>query len=170
MKPQSAAIANCSHLLLLTKSFSRVTKNNSNRRTYYCKGETIDATIKQAQATPDSPRDKDALLSKRKTRAIAAVKIISLRIQRPMSSWLELAPAKIHGSAVFEKSITGGGRAIFADKDYNNQKRKKRPDSEVSFAVYWTQAIAIACRAPNRRRAIDDFPRGATRPSGNLLL
>lgn len=91
------------------------------------RGKIIDATIKQAQAKPASKRDKDAHFTKKRGKSYYGYKghIASDKDTNVILS-VEFTPANIHDSAVFDTLITGEEKAIFADKGYANQRRKRQ--------------------------------------------
>jgi IS5 family transposase len=91
------------------------------------KGRIVDATLKQAQAKPGSKRDQHARFTKKRGKSYYGYKgHIASDSESNVILDVEFTPANIHDSAVFDKLIIDEERAIFADKGYANQNRKKQ--------------------------------------------
>lgn len=89
------------------------------------KGTIVDATLKQAQATPTSKRDTDARYARRKGTVIYGYKgHIGVDAKTNIIHSVEFTSANIHDSNVFDQLLTGDERAVFADKGYANKERR----------------------------------------------
>lgn len=90
------------------------------------KGTIVDATLKQAQATPASDRDKDATFTKRGGKTTYGYKgHIGVDTDTNIIHSLEFTGAHIHDSDKFDDLLTGSERKVLADKGYANKQRKK---------------------------------------------
>jgi len=108
---------------LLFKSFNR---QLSHQGLLIGKGTIVDATLKQAQATPRSNRDTDATFTKRGNKTTYGYKgHIGVDDKTTIIHSLEFTPAHIHDSEKFDDLIMGTERVILADKGYANRERKK---------------------------------------------
>jgi len=91
------------------------------------KGTLVDATIKQAQATPKSKRDADAEFTQKRGKNYYGYKgHIASDADTNVIHSVEFTPANVHDSTVFEALLTGEEQAVFADKGYANKKRKNQ--------------------------------------------
>jgi len=91
------------------------------------RGTLVDATIKQAQATPSSRRDKDAAHTPKRNKNYYGYKgQVGVDKDSNVIHSTEFTPANIHDSQYFEELISGKEEAVFADKGYANKKRKNR--------------------------------------------
>lgn len=108
---------------VLFKSFNKqLTKQNL----IVGKGTIVDATLKQAQATPESNRDKDASFTKRGNTTTYGYKgHIGVDSDTNIIHSLEFTGAHVHDSDKFDDLLTGSERKVFADKGYANKARKK---------------------------------------------
>jgi len=98
------------------------------------KGTLVDATIKQAQATPSSKRDADAKFTKKRGKSYYGYKgHIGSDADTNVIHSVEFTPANVHDSTVFDDLITGEEKAVFADKGYAQKKRKKELRSQGVF-------------------------------------
>lgn len=95
----------------------------------------VDATIKTAQATPQSGRDKDAAFTKKKNKSYFGYKgHIGVDYGTEVIHSVEFTPANIHDSKEFEKLLHGKEQSVYADKAYPN---KKLQDQLVSQGTFW---------------------------------
>ena len=89
------------------------------------KGTIVDATLKQAQATPSSKRDQDATFTKRRGKTTYGYKgHIGVDAKTNIIHSLEFTPAHVHDTHKFDDLIMGSERIILADKGYANKQRK----------------------------------------------
>ena len=90
------------------------------------KGTLVDATIKQAQATPKSKRDKDANFTQKRNKKYYGYKgHIGMDADSKIIHTTEFTQASIHDSDMFDHLVKGKEKSILADKGYANQKRKR---------------------------------------------
>jgi IS5 family transposase len=90
------------------------------------KGTLLDATIKQAQATPKSQKDKDANFTQKRNKKYYGYKgHIGMDSDSKIIHTTEFTEASVHDSEMFDHLVTGKERSIIADKGYCNQERKK---------------------------------------------
>lgn len=91
------------------------------------KGTIVDATIKQAQATSGSNRDKDADFTKKRGKTYYGYKgHIAIDEDSEVIKTVEFTKASPHDSNAFEQLVDYSEEAIFADKAYANKNRRKR--------------------------------------------
>jgi transposase, IS5 family len=91
------------------------------------KGTIVDATIKQAQATPGSNRDNDADFTQKRGKTYYGYKgHIAMDEDSEIIKTVEFTKASLHDSNAFDKLVDYTEEAIFADKGYANQFRRKR--------------------------------------------
>jgi IS5 family transposase len=91
------------------------------------KGTIVDATIKQAQATPKSKRDSDAEFTRKRGKNYYGYKgHIASDADTNVIHSVKFTPANVHDSTVFDDLLTGEEQAVFADKGYANKRRKKQ--------------------------------------------
>lgn len=94
----------------------------------------VDATIKQAQASPKSKRDKDATFTKKRGKTTFGYKgHIGVDYGTEIIHSAEFTPANVHDSNIFDSAIHGKEEAIYADKGYAKKKRKKDLESNGKF-------------------------------------
>lgn len=90
------------------------------------KGTIVDATIKQAQATPGSKRDKDADFTKKRGKTYYGYKgHIAMDEDSEVIKAVEFTKASLHDSNAFDQLVDYTEEAIFADKGYANKSRRK---------------------------------------------
>jgi len=90
-------------------------------------GTIVDATIKQAQATPGSNRDKDADHTKKRGKSYYGYKgHIAIDEDSEIITKLEFSKASLHDSRAFDKLVDYSEKAVFADKGYANKNRRKK--------------------------------------------
>jgi len=91
------------------------------------KGTIVDATIKQAQATSVSKRDKDADFTKKRGKTYYGYKgHIAIDEDSEVIKTVEFTKASIHDSSKFDQLVDYSEEAIFADKGYANETRRKK--------------------------------------------
>ena len=91
------------------------------------KGTIVDATIKQAQATPGSNRDNDADFTQKRGKTYYGYKgHIAMDEDSEIIKTVEFTKASLHDSNAFDKLVDYTEKAIFADKGYANEFRRKR--------------------------------------------
>lgn len=89
------------------------------------KGTIVDATLKQAQATPESHRDNDASFTKRGKKTTYGYKgHIGVDSDTNIIHSVEFTGAHVHDSDKFDDLLAGSERKVFADKAYANKDRK----------------------------------------------
>lgn len=94
----------------------------------------VDATIKQAQAKPESGRDKDATFTKKRNKNYYGYKgHIGMDQETGVIHSVEFTPANIHDTQMFEQCLHGKEKSVYADKGYANRKRKKRLEQKGIF-------------------------------------
>ena len=88
------------------------------------RGTIVDATIKQAQATPGSERDPDATFTMRRGKTHYGYKgHIGVDAETNIIHSVEFTPANVHDSTMFNELITEEETIIYADKGYAQQQR-----------------------------------------------
>lgn len=98
------------------------------------KGTIVDATIKQAQATPSSNKDKDANFTKKRGKTYYGYKgHIAIDEESQIIRRLEFTKASVHDSNEFDNLVDYTEEAVFADKGYANKKRSKNLESKKIF-------------------------------------
>jgi len=99
------------------------------------KGTIVDATIKQAQATPTSKRDKDADFTKKREKTYYGYKRhIAIDEDSELIKAVEYTSASIHDSSQFEQLINyTQEKSVFADKGYANKNRRKKLEANGIF-------------------------------------
>ncbi len=91
------------------------------------KGTIVDATLKQAQAKPESGRDKDASFTKRGSKNVYGYKgHVGVDVKTNVIHSVEFTPANVHDTQKFEDLLLSTERAVYADKGYANKKRKQQ--------------------------------------------
>jgi len=91
------------------------------------KGTIVDATIKQAQATSGSNRDKEADFTQKRGKTYYGYKgHIAIDQDSEVIKTVEFTKASLHDSKAFDQLIDYTEEAIFADKGYANQFRRKK--------------------------------------------
>ncbi len=98
------------------------------------KGTIVDATIKQAQATSGSNRDKDADFTKKRGKTYYGYKgHIAIDENSEVIKTLEFTSASLHDSNAFDQLVDYSEEAIFADKGYANKTRRKKLEKKNIF-------------------------------------
>ena len=98
------------------------------------KGTIVDATIKQAQATPGSKRDKDADFTKKRGKTYYGYKgHIAMDEDSEVIKAVEFTKASLHDSNAFDQLVDYTEEAIFADKGYANKTRRKKLEANGIF-------------------------------------
>ena len=91
------------------------------------RGTLVDATIKQAQATPSCDRDKDATHTRKRNKSYYGYKgHIGVDLDSRVIHSTKFTPANVHDSPCFEELLSGEEEAVFGDKGYANKKRKNK--------------------------------------------
>lgn len=91
------------------------------------KGTIVDATIKQAQATSISNRDKDADFTKKRGKTYYGYKgHIAIDEDSAIIKTVEFTKASLHDSSAFDQLVDYSEQAVFADKGYANKTRRKK--------------------------------------------
>ena len=91
------------------------------------KGTIVDATIKQAQATPSSNKDQDANFTKKRGKTYYGYKgHIAIDEDSQIIKRLEFTKASVHDSNEFDNLVDYTEEAVFADKGYANKPRRKK--------------------------------------------
>ena len=91
------------------------------------KGTIVDATIKQAQATSISNRDKDADFTKKRGKIYYGYKgHIAIDEDSAIIKTVEFTKASLHDSSAFDQLVDYSEQAVFADKGYANKTRRKK--------------------------------------------
>ena len=91
------------------------------------KGTIVDATIKQAQATSLSKRDRDADFTQKRGKTYYGYKAhIAMDEDSEVIKTVEFTSASLHDSNAFDQLIDYTEEAVFADKGYANEFRRKR--------------------------------------------
>jgi len=90
------------------------------------KGTLVDATLKQAQATPQSKRDQDATFTSRRGKPTFGYKgHIGVDAKTNIIHSVDFTPANIHDSDKFNDLLLGTERLVVADKAYASKERKE---------------------------------------------
>lgn len=98
------------------------------------KGTIVDATIKQAQATPESNRDNDADFTKKRGKVYYGYKgHIAIDEDSEVIKTVEFTKASVHDSSAFDQLVDYSEQAVFADKGYANKTRRKRLEAKDIF-------------------------------------
>jgi len=94
----------------------------------------VDATIKQAQAKPGSKRDKDAQFTKKRGKTYYGYKgHVGVDLGTEVIHSVEFTPANIHDSDMFDSTLHGKEKSVYADKGYANKSRRKELESKNVF-------------------------------------
>jgi IS5 family transposase len=116
------------------KLFTEFNKQLKSSNLILGKGTIVDATIKQAQATPGSNRDKDADHTKKRGKSYYGYKgHIAIDEDSEVITKLEFSKASLHDSRVFDQLIDYTEQAVFADKGYANKSRRKKLEKKNIF-------------------------------------
>ena len=109
------------------KLFYEFNKQLESLNLLLAKGTIVDATIKQAQATSGSNRDNDADFTQKRGKTYYGYKgHIAMDENSEIIKTVEFTKASLHDSNAFDKLIDYTEEAIFADKGYANEFRRKR--------------------------------------------
>jgi len=107
------------------KLFSSFNKQLEERRMIVGKGTIVDATIKEAQATPNSHRDSDARFTVRRGKTHYGYKgHIGMDDQTDVIHTAEFTAANVHDSIKFDDLLIGTEKRVHADKGYANKERR----------------------------------------------
>jgi transposase, IS5 family len=107
------------------KLFYEFNKQLKNLNLIVGKGTIVDATIKQAQATSLSKRDKDADFTRKRGKTYYGYKgHIAIDEDSEIIKTLEFTKASTHDSSVFDQLVDYSEQSVFADKAYANQTRR----------------------------------------------
>ena len=94
----------------------------------------VDATIKQAQATPESHRDSDATFTKKRGKTYYGYKgHVGVDYGSGVIHSVEFTPANVHDSEMFEECIHGKEKSVYADKGYAKGERKRNLEEKGVF-------------------------------------
>jgi IS5 family transposase len=114
--------------------FERFNKQLQQKHLIVGKGTIVDATIKQAQATPSSKKDQDADFTKKGGKTYYGYKgHIAIDEDSQIIKKLEFTKASLHDSNAFDNLIDYTEKAVFADKGYANKSRRKKLESKGIF-------------------------------------
>lgn len=109
------------------KLFSSFNKQLAERKMIIGKGTIVDATIKQAQATPASNRDTDAKFTQRRGQTHYGYKgHIGMDEDTDVIHTVEFTTANVHDSDKFDDLLLGSEKRVYADKGYASKQRRKR--------------------------------------------
>lgn len=98
------------------------------------KGTIVVATIKQAQASSKSNRDKDADFTKKRGKTYYGYKgHIAIDEDSEVIKTLEFTKASVHDSSAFDQLVDYSEQAVFADKGYANKTRRKKLEATGIF-------------------------------------
>lgn len=98
------------------------------------KGTIVDATIKQAQATSSSKRDKDADFTKKRNKTYYGYKgHIAIDEDSEIIKTVGFTKASLHDSSQFEELVDYTEEAIFADKAYAKKSRRRKIEKREIF-------------------------------------
>lgn len=116
------------------KLFYEFNKQLKNLKLIVGKGTIVDATIKQAQATANSNRDKDADFTKKRGKTYYGYKgHIAIDEQSEVIKTVEFTSASIHDSSKFDQLVDYSEQSVFADKGYANKTRKNKLEKHGIF-------------------------------------
>jgi IS5 family transposase len=114
-------------LALDKKLFASFNKKLEERGLIVGKGTTVDATIKEAQATPNSKRDSDAKFTKRRGKTHYGYKgHIGLDEDTDVIHTVEFTTANVHDSDKFDDLLLGTEKRVLGDKGYANKERRRQ--------------------------------------------
>jgi IS5 family transposase len=114
-------------LALDQKLFASFNKQLSERGLIVGKGTIVDATIKEAQATPNSHRDTDAQFTKRRGKTHYGYKgHIGMDEDTDVIHTVGFTTANVHDSEKFDDLLLGTEKRVHADKGYANKERRER--------------------------------------------
>jgi len=114
--------------------FARFNKQLDQKQLIVGKGTIVDATIKQAQATPSSNRDEDANFTKKRGKTYYGYKgHIAIDEDSQIIKQIEFTKASVHDSNEFDNLVDYTEEAVFGDKAYANKQRRKKLESKGIF-------------------------------------
>lgn len=109
------------------KLFQRFNKQLASQGLLIGKGTIVDATLKEAQAGPNSDRDTDAGFTTRKGKPFHGYKgHIGMDADTHLIHSTEFTAANIHDTHLFDQLLSGTERVIYADKGYANRERRAK--------------------------------------------
>jgi transposase, IS5 family len=109
------------------KLFTSFNKQLEERGMIVGKGTIVDATIKEAQATPTSKRDSEAKFTKRRGKTHYGYKgHIGMDEDTDVIHTIEFTTANVHDSNKFDDLLLGTEKRVHADKGYANKERRKQ--------------------------------------------
>jgi IS5 family transposase len=115
-----------SRLGLEKKLFAAFNAQLVDRGLFVGKGTIVDATIKEAQATPYSNRDTDARHTLRRGKIHFGYKgHIGMDQKTEVIHTVIFTPANVHDSNKFDDLLLGTEKRVYADKGYANKQRRK---------------------------------------------
>jgi IS5 family transposase len=98
------------------------------------KGTIVDATIKEAQATHKSKRDKNADFTIKRGKTYYGYKRhIAIDEKSEVIKKLEFTKASVHDSAVFDQLVDYTEESVLADKGYANKARREKLENKGIF-------------------------------------
>lgn len=104
------------------KLFYEFNKQPKNLNLVVGKGTIVDASIKQAQETSGSKRDKDADYTQKRRKSYYGYKgHIAMYKDSEVIKTAEFTKASLHDSSAFDQLIDYTEETVFADKGYANQ-------------------------------------------------
>jgi len=116
------------------KLFNQFNKQLTSLNMIVGKGTIVDATIKQAQATYRSNRDKDADFTKKLGKTYYGYKgHIAIDEHSEVIKTVEFTKASVHDSSAFDQLVDYSEEAVFADKGYANKIRRKKLEAKGIF-------------------------------------
>jgi IS5 family transposase len=121
------------------------------------KGTIVDATLKQAQARPESHRDNDASFTKRGSKTTYGYKgHIGVDAKTNVIHSVEFTPANVHDSEKFDKLLLSTERVVYADKGYANKRRKQHLRTQgircgILDKAYRNTPLTLAQRKRNKK-------------------
>lgn len=90
------------------------------------KGTIVEATIKQAQAKPNSKKDNNAEFTKKRGKTYYGYKgHIGIDTHSKIIKSVEFTSANVHDSNVFDSLVDQTEQAVLGDKGYANKQRKR---------------------------------------------
>lgn len=123
-----------SRLDLDKKLFNEFNKQLKSLNLIVGKGTIVDATIKQAQANPQSNRDNDADFTKKRGKTYYGYKgHIAIDEDSEVIKTVEFTKASVHDSSAFDQLVDYSEQAVFADKGYANKNRRKKLEANSIF-------------------------------------
>ena len=150
------------------KLFYEFNKQLSELKLIIGKGTIVDATIKQAQAKPNSKRDNDADFTKKRGKSYYGYKgHIAMDSKTEVIKKVEFTSASIHDSNMFDTLVDQTERAVLADKGYANQQRKKDLRSKGIFCGILDKGYrnrALSKKQQKKNKALSSVRNAVERP------